>query len=420
MANSYYLIRSLSSSTAQSVLSGLLAHGETGAVSAHRKFHYRSSADGKKFLVQGEISAECLDYLATNNAYTQKLGDYTDGVPESWVRTFANDYWSVDMTRLVPDNYGTCNYPYGSAMTLTEQQIRDQLTEVKDTGLGWMRTDFDWAHIEPSKGQFNWQYYDRLVTAANEVGIKLLPSLGYSVGWSNGSQGNRVPPTDMQDYADFAVAVVTRYFPLGVTHYEFWNEANWYKFWGPTPDANRYADLLAAAYPAVKTAVPGATILFSGMAPVGPSANSIAPQTFLQTVYNRGLNSYFDIMNHHPYDWFRPDGNSHTSADNMIAAIRQVMVNNGDSAKKMWFTELGRPTGGDINYSSEEVQADMIRRSLWESAKRDYIEKMFIYNFKDTRPANDTDDREHHFGIVRSDGSSKPAARAVRDATSSV
>lgn len=311
------------------------------------------------------------------------------------------------------DNFGTCNTP-GIGTNATDQQILDQFEALKSAGLGWMRTDFLWSTIEPTtKGTFNWTRPDRLVSLANQAGIKILPILCYSVGWANGGQATNVPPTNVQDYADFAAAVVNRYVPQGIMHYEIWNEANQTGFWN-VPSGADYAKLLKAAYISIKAAQPQAKVLFTGQAPntSGTAGNNM---TFLQDVYTAIGNGYFDILCHHPYEWFRKSGNIGW-AEGIINNLRDIMVANGDANKKMWFTEIGRPTGGNGNFSTELEQAEMLQASIREMRRRPYIEKMFFYCFNDFAAPSDTADREQHFGIRRNDLTWKPAYQAVRRA----
>ena len=84
-----------------------------------------------------------------------------------------------------------------------------------------------------------------------------------------GGDDDKYPPTTLADYTRFARAAVARYAPLGVKHYEIWNEPNIDGFWKPAPDAARYTELLKAAYAEMKQADPSITVLAGAFSPAG-------------------------------------------------------------------------------------------------------------------------------------------------------
>lgn len=315
--------------------------------------------------------------------------------------------------------FGTCNYPNLVNDTSTQQS---RLAEVKAMGLKWMRTDFHWSVIEPStKGTFVWTQPDLLVANGIAAGVNILPILCYSVNWANGQAGdNTVPPLNSQDYADYCAAVVNRYYPLGVTHYELWNEPNIQVFWnknnGTGVDPEKYYEMLRLACIAIKGVQPRAKVILGATTLstlTENTANHVSANYFLQAGYDAGCKDYFDIFAYHPYDWMRAGTSNAT--DNVIAECRRIMVANGDGHKKMWFTEYGRPTGGNTNFSTEQSQAQQFTDCIRLMRKLPYVEKMFFYTFKDFAVPSDTEDREDHYGMVRSDGSFKPSYYAVRD-----
>ncbi len=70
----------------------------------------------------------------------------------------------------------------------------------------------------------------------------------------------------MSDYADFVDFVVRRYSPLGVTHYEIWNEPDHTRFWPSGVNAADYTSMLRPGHAAVKAANnPAATVLMGGL-----------------------------------------------------------------------------------------------------------------------------------------------------------
>lgn len=318
------------------------------------------------------------------------------------------------------DRFGVCNHPNLVDNNATQQS---KFAEVASMGLKWMRTDFRMSTVVPTtRGVYVWTQSDLIVSNATAVGIKVLPILGDAVNWANGTANdNTVPPLDSQDYADYCAAVVNRYYPLGVTHYELWNEPNIQAFWNKLNvtgvQASKYYDMLKKAYTSIKAVQPQAQVLFGGLALdtlTENDTNHVSANIYLQGAYAAGCKDYFDIFAFHPYGWNL--GLGANDPDKVIAACRATMNINGDSNKKIWFTEYGRPSGGDTNFSTEISQADQLQKAIRLFRKLPYAERMFFYTFRDFELPTDTTDREDHYGVAkRSDGSLKPSYQVIRD-----
>ena len=135
----------------------------------------------------------------------------------------------------------------------------------------------------------------------------------------------------------------------------------------------------------------------------------------------------FDILSLHPYTYpFSPDTANSGNGWPDVATIRATMVANGDSAKKIWITELGAPTCGPGNASAVDAQpftrndymTEAAQRTILSDVIRDiksvsYIEAFFVYEIRDDN-SNDTSTRENCFGIFHSDNSPKPAFSTIR------
>ncbi len=96
-------------------------------------------------------------------------------------------------------------------------------------------------------------------------------------------------------------------------------------------------------------------------------------------------------------------------------SLRTIMIANGDSAKKIWGTEYGAPTGGPAgSYVSQATQAQMISSAfqLWGSYS--WAGPLFIYQGRDQ--GTDPSTRENFFGFINFDGTPKPAYSAYQQA----
>jgi polysaccharide biosynthesis protein PslG len=125
-------------------------------------------------------------------------------------------------------------------------------------GVRLVRNDLTWDQIEREPGQYDFSGPDRVVTALEQRGIRILFVLDY---------GNPVygPPRAVVDeagrqaFAAFAAAVAHRYGGRGHL-WEIWNEPN--LFWsapGNGPDPAQYARLVTVTVPALRAADPTAS-----------------------------------------------------------------------------------------------------------------------------------------------------------------
>ncbi len=226
--------------------------------------------------------------------------------------------------------------------------------------------------VEGTRGSFNWSLYDRLVAAATNRGLRIVAVLAYSPGWARTAPGtdDKYPPSSVADYAAFARKAVERYAPLGVTHFELWNEPNLAMFWKPKPDPVKYAQLVAASYAAMKAAAPSITVLAGAFSPAGGyrdsdcnntpdsgTATTLNPIDFLEAMYANGAKGKFDALSHHPYagsggPTFAHRCNAWHQMGNTSPSLRSLMESNGDGGKKIWATEFGT----DLSWVSGDEQ----------------------------------------------------------------
>ena len=146
---------------------------------------------------------------------------------------------------------------------------------------------------------------DFCVNQARARGINVLITLWMTPGWANGEPGNLVPPTNPQDYADFA-RWAAGYWRGRVAAWEVWNEPDPNQsFWQGTID--QYAGLLRASYPAFKAGDPEARSSSEAL-----RANDDA---WIRQVYARGTKDFFDVLDPPvPGDGRRASGDRPTTA----------------------------------------------------------------------------------------------------------
>jgi hypothetical protein len=119
-------------------------------------------------------------------------------------------------------------------------------------GVKWSREEFQWARIEPRRGDFQWEYYDRMLETARRHGIQVYAIVAYWSGWTKPYTAEGI-----DDYVRYLETLVRRYHAQ-IRHWEIWNEPNIFFWQGPK---DLYADLLKNSYAAVKAIDPDAEIL---------------------------------------------------------------------------------------------------------------------------------------------------------------
>lgn len=77
-----------------------------------------------------------------------------------------------------------------------------------------LRSDVNWASLEPSKGNYSQHYVavvDNVLANYTQLGVRVLLMLGTSPPWANGNQSIWAPPLDVTDFANFCEFVVRRW-----------------------------------------------------------------------------------------------------------------------------------------------------------------------------------------------------------------
>lgn len=312
----------------------------------------------------------------------------------------------------------------GELYRLSPAELTATVNGYKTLGVKWVRFDFDWSVMQPRPMVYDLAGHDRVVAALAAAQIKVLGIIAYAPAWASGGQPSKFyPPVDARTYAEFAGFLTSRYAKQGVTAWEIWNEPNLAQFWNPGADPRGYTQLLKLAYAAIKKQNPATLVISGGLAQPGTGGGNIGAREFLGQMYASGAKPYFDAVGDHPYTAPQlPLDSSGNNWQQMYSttpnSLRSIMALNGDSKKKIWMTEFGAPTAGVSVWGttiSEERQAKMVSQSLALAASYTWSGPLFWYNYKDYCGPG-VADSECYFGIVRFDGTPKPAFDAFRTA----
>jgi hypothetical protein len=261
---------------------------------------------------------------------------------------------------------------YGMQVFLFWQaEIADRdLQLVQDAGFRWVKQEFAWREIEGAgKGMFDWSRTDRIMDQIDAHGLKVIVRLGVQPAWAGGGFPEVGPPNDLQDFADFVEAVATRY-KGRIDAYQIWNEPNLAREWGNRPpNAAEYTEMLKVSYETVKAIDPFPLIISAGMAPTTRNDDVARPDLYyIQEMYDAAAAPYFDALGAHapgyasppetdpaeiaqtpglanPGD-FKEENNVSEELRRVygfrhVEDVREVMVRNGDEAKKIVLLEFG-------------------------------------------------------------------------------
>lgn len=266
-----------------------------------------------------------------------------------------------------------------------------------------IRVDIPWMYLQPDyRGQaFNWSLFDPVISDAKDYGLDTLAILHTVPHWANNSGGDYAPATDLSLQVNYCYKVAQRYLARGITKYEIGNEVN-LNHPGWNPDGKFYTiNLLNPCVKGLRKASIEAhksiTVLGASSAPTQPD-NGIDPEVFLNQVKSASGLSQFDVVSWHPYTIYPLTDSAMSSTPDSLHSI---------SNKPIWATEFGAPTSGEWSVS-EQRQAELVSeaKSAWFS--HSYAGPLFWYSSRDLGQYPSTE-REDYFGVIRYDGSLKPA-----------
>ncbi|HET8638955.1 MAG TPA: hypothetical protein VFL89_01775 [Solirubrobacterales bacterium] len=225
-------------------------------------------------------------------------------------------------------------------------------------GVETIRLPLSWAQVQPSPMlPFFWSDFDRVVTAAAQSNIDVLPVLEGVPRWLV-RKPTRLPVdsgVQRRGWAAFVGAAVERYGPRGqfwqehwagsgdfvpphpITQWQVWNEPNFHFFTTPA-SPSRYAQLLRISSRAIKAVYGRADVIMGGLFgdPKGRPPQSMDATQFLDRLYgSRGIKGSFDGVALHPY------AADVRTLGRLARQVRGVMLRHGDRRTGLYITEIG-------------------------------------------------------------------------------
>lgn len=249
---------------------------------------------------------------------------------------------------------------------IATSQFLSGASTVRNAGARFVHMGIEWRQLAPTDitpASYDWSQFDLALSLANSLGYSVVVTLGGNPCWAaqyNRGPINRVP---LSRWTEYVSAVVQRY-RTGVTIWAIYNEPDVVSFtrdpshpdcmgelqaaaFGDHPA--EYVQTLQAAYQAIKTVDPDATVLLGGLAydnfvseggPFNPD--------FLDQILTRGAAIYFDVMNFHyypEYDWRWEGITGLPGLIGKASELRRILRNHGVD-RPIVCTELGDSSGG--------------------------------------------------------------------------
>lgn len=315
----------------------------------------------------------------------------------------------------------------------TPEYRTQTLGEQKALGVGLIRRTFDWATIELAPGNYDFSAYDGYVAATAQQGIRILPVLFNPPAFKSskpavGAKHGTYFPKNAADLGAFGRAVALRYGPNGsfwaerpdvpkvpITAYQVWNEPNIAAYAPPTPSARKYVALLKATRTGIRSADPKAEIVTAGL----PDSRLSKPDLyrFVAAMYKAGAKGKFNTLAINPY--------ARTTKDMLskLKRIRKIMRKAGDRRSRIWLTEIGwsdvGPAGAfRVGATGQASRIKQTLPALGKARRSLNLRGVVYFAWRDGLPyaPRFRDFWGLHTGLLRNDGSHKPALAAFKQA----
>jgi hypothetical protein len=315
-------------------------------------------------------------------------------------------------------------------------QRNSLFSQMQDVGIGTIRQTFVWASIEGPRNSYNWTNYDDFVGRAAEHDIRVLPILFDPPRFRSSKPRKHAThgtyfPKKLSDLGVFGAQVAKRYGPNGtfwtenpdvpklpITAYQIWNEPNLKAYSPPKPSAKKYVKMLKAAKPRIRAVDPAAEIVTGGL----PDSRLSKPNVykFIAQMYKAGAKGTFDTLGINPY------APTAASMIGKLRKIRRIMSHYHDSAASIWVTELGWSDVGPkapfrVGAAGQAKRVADTVAALKSNEASLKLRGFVYYSWSDGAVyAGGHDFWGLHTGLLRKDGSHKPAFDAFKQAVAAL
>ncbi len=312
----------------------------------------------------------------------------------------------------------------------------------QDLGVRIVQLQVNWAQTAPTRPQdptnpddpaYHWPAdADFITQQAPQYGMRPLLMVERTPEWANGGQANTFLPTDTADYTNFLIALSRRY--PGVHLWMIWGEACSHSHITPItpqgfgeplpPDVRRqpqgYAQLLDAAYGTLKSVSRSNTVIVGNTWAVC----DIRPIDWAHYLrMPNGRRPRMDLWGHNPYIVYDPSKvrpawkvSDIYHLPDLQKAIDHYFGRPRGHRIGLYLSEFTMPTAPDQEFpvhASEGGQAQIINQAFRISRKLGTVSAIGWLYLYDT-PPGPGESEGHYGGLIRPDGSLKPAYAAFK------
>lgn len=295
---------------------------------------------------------------------------------------------------------------------------RERLNLASTVGATIVRIDLNWPWIEKQPGRYDWTLYDTFAAELKKLRLRPLfilnrPNPLYGTPYDTVVDGKRdrgaEPPSTTSQIAAFArwaAAAAERYQHLNPI-WEIWNEPDEDGFWPPKPDPQKYVALAREACVAIKQRVPNAFVTGPGAAQMPTVWRPRKP--LIQALLNdKDLLTCLDAVSLHTHRF----GQAPETVSRDYAVLR-------DNYLAAWPAAIPRKPIIDTEWGDS-----VYRSGISEDTQALWLPRMFLTNLMEhvhltnwyclMDVGTDDDEIEDRFGLVRSDGTLRPAFQAYK------
>ncbi len=259
--------------------------------------------------------------------------------------------------RKVPFGFFSMVVPPELSSARSETVLDQQYALMASSGVESVRVTQAWDQLEPSKGRYTFEQFDRNVKAAATHGLEVLFNITATPRWASSRPRSRdwfrAAPKDPTAYGALMSVLVARYGPGGsfwaanptvqpfpIRRWQVWNEENAPWHWSTRPWQRGYTQLLKSAYQAIKAVDRQATVV-AGSFVAAPNYSQWEAATDL---YKAGGKRWFDEIAVHPFTNNKQSVSG--TIDQMLEIVKRVRQRTrraGDGRVPISITELSWP-----------------------------------------------------------------------------
>ena len=287
--------------------------------------------------------------------------------------------------------------------------------KLKAGGAQVARVGLSWKTLEPNapvagenpQTAWEWAGFDAIAKELKAVGVRPVWTLTNSPCWATPScngESNAPNAANIPDYAKAAAEVAKRYPESAAI--EVWQEPNGVKFWGGTPDPQKFSALVGQTVDAVAATGTGIPVTSGGLAPGAASPDKLVFDEFIrQAVAAGGITKAAGIGFHAVTDVPFAPGNDPTGGylGRLRIQVKEIQdaLATGGSAQPILLTQLSYSTA---DYT-EAQQAEALTSSLAVASKLANVTTVIVSRLLD----NGDGSKVAGFGVLNPNGSPKLA-----------